>query len=455
MTNMTKRAKVLLTLILIASLVRVLIWFVYEPIVCPDTGSYERLALQIKQLDFSQYRGDRGPIYPLLLLIGGMNHKMIWLIQSALGIAITLMLFRIAFRQTENLFISLLIGLSHAVSLSQICFEATILTETLGTFFLVLTLCLFIEVDRADNRIAYYVYIGIITSLAGLTHPLLLFLIPLYFIFFASRCWFARATMSDVAKRLLAFTIPVVVIVLGWSFFNKITLGYFGPTTMTGYHLSQHSGAFIELATDEYSTIRDVYLKYRQERLREAGTHSGTIWMAWPEISEVTGLTFSEISKKLQKMSVQLFVRHPFLYIKGVSRSWMRFWEKENHWMPQKVKFTIIRMMIDFASWIQGRLLITIDSIFWVLVVWYIYYAIVHRQIDSEFNLLIASTVILGSVIQALAEYGGGGARLAIPFQPLIICIVLLWVWQRLKVLKIQPNMLLGKTKATFVKQSD
>ena len=74
-TAYTARAKVLfLALILIGILVRVIIWFNYEPIVYNDTKLYAELAGYIQKLDFDGYNGARTPGYPLWLLLGGLNY---------------------------------------------------------------------------------------------------------------------------------------------------------------------------------------------------------------------------------------------------------------------------------------------------------------------------------------------------------------------------------------------
>lgn len=342
------------------------------------------------------------------------------------------MLFRMGLYQTKSDFLSLLIGLSYSLSINQLFFEANILTETLSTFFIVLFLWLFIRMCHSNkSKILYHTSIAIVTSLAGLTRPSSLFLIPLYLLFFVSQ----RSGVT--IKYLLSFMVPAAMIVFGWCFFNKVTVDYFGPTTLIGYHLTQHSGAFIELASDEeYSAIRDVYLKFRQRQIATTGTHSMTIWSAWPEMQKVTGLSYSELSRNLTRMSIKLFIRHPVLYLKSVSRAWVEFWKEPNYWKLDKVKSTYMRKLLDMTWWIQRRLLVGIELMFLFIALWEIYSVFILKHTGSKFNLLIISIVILASLFVALAGFAEN-ARYAIPFQPLILYIVFVWTWRRFGLLAV------------------
>ena len=66
----------------------------------------------------------------------------------------------------------------------------------------------------------------------------------------------------------------------------------FSLTTMTGYHLVQHTGYYFEDVPDEYAEIRDIYLDFRDARIEERGSQGNTIWDAIPVIMEATGYGF-------------------------------------------------------------------------------------------------------------------------------------------------------------------
>ena len=50
------------------------------------------------------------------------------------------------------------------------------------------------------------------------------------------------------------------------------------------------------------------------------------IWLAEDAIKRATGLTTAQLSKQLTRMSLQMFARHPMLYMESVGRAWVRFW---------------------------------------------------------------------------------------------------------------------------------
>lgn len=417
--------KYLFILILAGVLVRAFIWLLYEPIIYPDSGSYENLARQIQQGDLRLYDGTRTPAYPLLMLATGVNYKLIWFIQSILGIAISVMLFRIALNHTHNNLLSIIIGLSYTLSLNQVYFEAIILTETLVTFLIILSLFLAQKHLHGNNSIILLVLIGIISSLAGLTRPLFIFLAPLYLIVLIP-----PEPLWRKIKYAVIFIIPFIVIIFGWCLFNKLKLDYFGPTTLTGYNLTQHSGAFMELAPDEYSQIRDIYLKFRQERIAESGTHSMTIWRAAPEIQKATGLSFSELSKQLAKMSLTMFIHHPVLYSQGVFKAWVRFWSSPNYWKRDKLHPQRLAGLMIAIWWAERVVLLAINFLFLVIVLYFLYQNLFRKHVsNSVLDLLIIAIVISASIIQALTEYGENG-RYSIPVQPLIIYIALISVWR-------------------------
>lgn len=426
---MKETNKYLLILILVGILVRAFVWFSlsYYPVSYPDSGSYAKFADQIQKGDLGLYDGTRTPVYPLLMLAAGMDYKLIWFIQSILGLAISAMLFRIALNHTRNNLLSLIIGLSYTLSLNQVYFEAIILTETLVTFLIVLSLFLVQKSLSKESGIIYFLLIGIVASIAGLTRPLFIFLAPLYLLAF-----FPSKPLVYKIKYLLAFIIPIGVIIFGWCLFNKIKLGYFGPTTLTGYNLTQHSGVFIEQAPDEYSQIRDIYLKFRQARIAESGTHSMTIWRAAPEMQKATDLSFSELSKQLTTMSIGLFIRHPVLYAQGVSKAWTRFWSSPNYWKRDKLHPPRLAILMNAIWWAERIVLLAINLLFLLIVLYSIYQNLFRKHIsNSGLDLLIIAIIISTSIIQALIEYGENG-RYSIPVQPLIIYVVLVSLWRYL-----------------------
>src|SRR5262245_31373780 len=83
----------LLGLVATALLMRGAVWLIYGPAIFPDSYGYLALADQIRNADFSQYVGWRTPGYPLLLLVLGSDPRLVALVQAALGVLTSTLLF--------------------------------------------------------------------------------------------------------------------------------------------------------------------------------------------------------------------------------------------------------------------------------------------------------------------------------------------------------------------------
>ncbi len=427
------KARALLWLAVLCLLLRVAFWFIYEPIVFPDSPGYESLALQLRTLSFEGYNGARSPGYPLLLLVAGGNHQVVWLIQSLMGIGISLMLFELAFSRTKSIRASFLIGLSYGLAMNLLFFEASLLSESLSTFLVVLAVWLSVQVQRTGpkKRIFYYLFLGVVLGLAALTRPLLLFMLPLYVFYFLCRWSLARTPVSRRLGYLLGMVIPAAVMIVGWSLFNQATVNYFGITTSTGYNLTQHSGGFIELAPEKYATLKEIYLRHREEKVAESGWQTMTIWRAYPEMLRATSLSYPELSQELTKMSVGLFLSHPGLYAESVARAWVSFWRAPIYWLPDRLQPAAIGRVLELVWFVERLLLVGINFLFLVISAVYIYALIVHRRVEHAFDLFVISIILCASLFQAMVEYGENG-RYALPFQPLVMLVVFLWLWGRL-----------------------
>lgn len=381
------------------------------------------MAVQLKTLDFSSYSGMRTPAYPLLIMMGGINDYVTQIIQSGLGITVSILLYLLAMRLTGNKALSFAVGLSYSLSLYVLFFETMILTETLATFLLMLSLWLLVVAFDKKN-VGLYVLSGAGISLAALTRPLLLLLVPLIALFLFIKLKIGREKTAAITRILGGLLVPVVILVGGWSLFNQVKLDYFGITTMLGYNLTNHSGAFMQYAPPEYSVIRDIYLKYRDNTT----THTNLIWLAYPEMQQATGLSFSELSRVLTKMSLQMFMEHPGAYFKSVFKGWNDFW-KPVFWYADYslIRSVFLREFVTYLSIIEMSLFSLLNSIFLLVAAWTIVQALWKPRV-FDFNILFILLVLGASIFQALVE-SGDGTRFAIPFLPLILFEVITWLY--------------------------
>ena len=140
----------------------------------------------------------------------------------------------------------------------------------------------------------------------------------------------------------IAFLIPVILLLGGWLTFMHKNFGEWSLTTMTGYHLVQHTGNFFEYVPDEYASLRDTYIKYRDAHIAEFGTQTNAIWDAIPEMSQVSGYSFYALSRVLTRISIQLILKHPFLYIKNALSGWWMFWRVPVYWSADALRYSMV-----------------------------------------------------------------------------------------------------------------
>jgi hypothetical protein len=413
---------------LICLLLRVILWRFYSPMVWGDTGTYEVFAQQIQSLNLTGYLGMRTPGYPLLLLLAGREHHAVWIVQSLCGVSISLMLFALTWTQTHSRRWSFLIGLSSSLSLNLLFFEANILTESLSLFLVILSLLLLQRAFHRSHRGLYLAAVGGLLGLAALTRPQLSLLAPLYVVYCFYEWAQARLPWATRWRRVAGFTAPFALLVLGWCLFNQVTVNYFGLTTLTGYYLTDQSGAFIEYAPDQYATIRDIYLAYRPKEIARAGTYAGTIHYVANDMLAATGLSYSALSQELTRMSLELFVAHPVLYLRGVFGAWVDFWRVPVYWDPNLLRSTTARTLLTGSWWIERWLLIGANAVFLVFALYVLGQMIVRRRAPvSAFVVLIMAAVLVSSLFQAAVEHVENG-RFMIPFQPLILYTLCLGV---------------------------
>ncbi len=139
-------------------------------------------------------------------------------------------------------------------------------------------------------------------------------------------------------RAVWTILLVAAVLVGGWMTYINSRYHVFSVSTMSGYHLVQHTGYYFEDVPDEYAVIRDIYLDYRDARITERGTQGNTIWDAIPAIMDATGLSFYDLSGVLSKISVQLILTHPWQYLARVLRGWWLFWRAPVYWDVTAIK---------------------------------------------------------------------------------------------------------------------
>jgi hypothetical protein len=440
---------------------RLIILFLYQPVAFSDTPSYRRLANTVLH-GFANYDGTRTPGYPVFLALVG-NDQRVWVVQLLMGITTTFLLFYIGWKLTDKPWFGGLIALSHTLNLGQLFFESNLLTESLTTFLLVLTISgMLIWLLYPKNRSVWLAFfIGLISVLTLLVRPLFIYL-PFYLLIFL---WFgyklkypSTNAVDDIdnktskqqpsihhlpLKFLIAFILPVVLLLGGWVSFIHKNYGDWSLTTMTGYHLIQHTGSFFEYVPDEYASLRDTYIYYRDIHIAQYGTQANTIWEAIPEMSRVSGYNFYDLSRVLTRISIQLILSHPFLFMKSAITGWWMFWRTSFYWSADALRYPWMAGGLSVAILIERIFLFFVNLIF---IIASIYFALseslasvrhkssrVRLHIDNPgkyaFSWLLLGTIWIASILQTILDHGDN-PRFLVPLQSLVVLWVAWFIFQ-------------------------
>jgi hypothetical protein len=416
-------------LLAIATAIRVVIFLTYIPNLYPDTGWYLKLSEQIVHFDLSQYDGARAPGYPLVLIIGGLSRTGVWLIQLLMGIYICAIIYKIAYELTGKENVSFWIAMSYNLSLILLFFESNLLTETTCILLLILSLYYLVKIIFHGNKLRYYLILSIFLAFASLTRPVYLYLFPLFFVYLYFKDFRSKAAHGILYKKIIAYSLPFLIIILGWCEFNKVKVDYFSITSLTGFHLVEHSGKFMEYAPDKYADIRDIYLKYRSQVIEKTGKQTTTIYKAYPEIQTVYHKSISDISKELTSLSIWLFIHHPGLYFSSVLNALFDFWYMPNfgkYWDLDKIHPGFLSIIAEYY--------INLELFFWIIINLsfliflcnnvYRFFKNPSEQIYQTLTLINLSIFIL-SVLQALVQYGDNW-RFGVSMKPFLLISVLI-----------------------------
>jgi 4-amino-4-deoxy-L-arabinose transferase-like glycosyltransferase len=390
---------------------------VYLPVTTLDSETYLQLAAQLGHLHFLDYVGQRTPGYPLLLMAVESHFTVLWFLQACLSLVAALLMFRIVRGNGGAWGLAIGVALTYLLALNTLFYEAAVLTETLSAFLLVLVSYLFLGAVRTGMTLRASVGIGLAVALLALTRPAYVFMVPLLGLLLC----FARGRYR--LAQVVVFVVVAGLPVGGWMAFNKAQIGHFSLTSLLGYNLSNHTGAFMEKAADEHALFRDIYLKYRKIKMQATGSHPMTVFWARDELKQASGLGEVELSARFQRISVELIARHPDLYLSSVVKAWASFWAVPRFGQEDVLGPPAVKIWLDGIGKIQHALLRLLNMVFLLSSLLMLFCVFRRRRSGlGEFlaPAFMATVVLATSVVQALAEYGEN-PRYFIPSQPLVI----------------------------------
>lgn len=435
-TNLRTRAPIWGGVLLVATALLERLWLsaVYAPVEYGDTGAYFRAAAVLAQGTLQGYDGTRVPGYPGFVAALGLDPERVWLGQMALGLGITLILYVWTFRTSRSLPLALVVAGLYNLIPGQFLFEANLLTETLTTFSILLSLFLVSELRRRSPGLAVWWLAfagGLAAGLAGLVrilfYPLAVWLLPFV--------WTGDGTWRTRLARSAWFAVPAAVLLGGWVYYIYSSYGFLAPSTMGGFNLVQHTGVFFEYLPDEYAPLRDTYLKYRDARMAERGDQTNSIWDAIPELTEVTGLGFYDLSREMQRLSILLIREHPDLYARNVVEGWVDFWKAPVYWDPGHVASPSVRSFLSAWS-TAGRGISLAANVAYILLMAALPFPLtLARRLRHDSSWWPAAGLVgIISVLQTLIDHGDN-PRFLVPLQMVVVysAAFAAWSWWQLR----------------------
>ena len=405
------------TIVITGITIRLVLAVLYQHITLyPDTEDYIFLAKRLLDLNLSGYEGQRSPGYPILLAISNISDVATVVLQACMGILSLIIIYKTSLAIGVSKKISLITTLILTCYLPAIFFEFALLSETLTLLFIVLIFYLFNNIWKGKSK--SYLLLGLACGYLISIKPFYIFLPVISYLFLLFN---DNQKEKYIQKTIYILFIPIIVF-LGWSYVNKINTGYFTATTFYGFNLAQNCVNFAENTTAEYSEIGEIYAKYRDNRTSDKET-AMTIWEAYPELEEKTGLTFPDLSKRLYDYSIATIKENPEAYIKQVFISWCDFWKTSLYWEYDSVTVSCAKNVILYICYIERILLQLIKTLFVLLIPYNIIQTIRKKRLSPQ--TIISIVVLSASILQALITYGTN-SRFSFPFEMLIVLSVLL-----------------------------
>lgn len=410
------------TIILTGIFIRILIAIFYQHITMyPDSTDYINLAERILKLDFAGYGGERSPGYPLLLAATNISYLFTVILQSALGIASLVIVYKTALIVGLNEKASLFVTIGLSCYIPMVFFEFAILSETLTLFIIIAIFYLFFSIFSGKSKTYYNWLLIIVCGFLVLIKPFYVFLPILLFIFF----FFNVNPKREVLFKHIYIAIIPVILFLGWSYVNKVNTGYFTSTIFYGFNLAQNCVNFAEKTTPEYAEIGSIYAKYRDEIDSDKET-AMTLWLAEPELREKTELSFPDLSAKLFDYSIATIKENPIDYLKQVITSWCDFWKTSLYWEYDSAAIPHANDVILYVCYAERIILQLIKILFILLIPYNVIRVVREKKLSPPF--IISIVVLTVSILQALITYGTN-SRFSFPFEILIVLsVVTNWI---------------------------
>jgi hypothetical protein len=402
------------------------------PVIVYFEGTYLQTAQDIVHWNIHAL-GARVPLYPLFIALCGQSPRAIWIAQSLLGIASSLLIYAMAYRCTRHAPFALLVGLGGSAVPEVLAYESSIMSETLATFLIVLAAWLFARYDGVDESpVVYPAAMGVLVGLMALNRPLMICLVPLLFPFVVPVWPLSNLLRRDTFVKAAAFTLPALALILGWCGLVYRNSGSFSPTTLAGRNLMDQVDPWVELAPPQFAVLRETWIEHRERNRNSPIKNVNPVFdESVPEIVAKTGWSSSRVEHGFQSMAIYLIVHHPGLYLRRAEQGWIQFWAeptRDEVVIPDAASVTPAEFFLTFTDFMVRQ----VKAMFLVLALISIPCLLLRSQAFSRIDYLIFALALWNSIFAALTEYGEN-RRFCVPFYLLILYVLMTrgWVWVR------------------------
>lgn len=396
--------------------------FTAVPLVSPDSGGYIGLARNISSFNLSGYVGIRTPGYPLIIALCNMNLTIVVVVQMVLGIFISLLMFKITYTLTSNPQFAFISALTYLFYVQQFDIERFILSETVTTFF-VTAAVYFSIVYFFRGKLFYKMLISVLLGcFAALTKPLLILLPFFLIIIFTIDVLYYREKLITLLLRLPILLLLSITSITSWSYVNYKNNQVFTLSTLSGLGMTNAVGGFMIPRNDQFKEIRDIYIKHRTIQINKTGSYVNTIFQAFPEMQQETGLNYASLSVQLQKMSKLEISEQPKLYIRHIVGSVYRFWN------PLAEREFNKLYNLKLLPGTIGRVIILILNVLFIISLPLLLLLIYKKQFDYNTLFILIGVYLFvwgSSIAQGMVEYGN--LRYSLPFQPITSCFAIIF----------------------------
>ncbi|MQP24952.1 hypothetical protein GFJ94_07735 [Flavobacterium sp. LMO8] len=429
---MSKNLKILIS---IEASFRFILFFVFYTSVTifPDSEGYLDLTQRLSKFDLSNYNGLRSPGYPLLISFVNSNLYAVIFMQFGLGIITSVFQYKTLVHFDFSKKNSLMIALFISCFLNVFFFETCILVETFVLFFMSALIYLLSKKSFQDQNLKHDFLIGFILGYLALIKSFYIF-IPFLLLF-----WLVlnRLNFNTILRKGLVILLFPMLSFLGWSYVNKINIGQFSSSGISGLYLAQNCVYFAEGAPKEFDWISKPYVAYREKSIRENRDVAMAIWYAYEDGAyDKYNLSLPQFSVELGKFAKATIKENPIAYFKQIiTKSWFDFWKPTINWRYEGFNFKYINKLL-FGIWhLQSVLIVLIKVGFIFVFCFQLVQFVKNRKLVLEF--LLSSIVFSASILQGLVTYGTNN-RFSYPFEFIMIISVLLFLKSNVKL----PNKL-------------